>query len=99
MRTSIHDDVALPTLPLADIVEDRNTALCLHDPAKAAAIGGAEFGEPPGQAAIRERAVLRTIVAIDTSGVVAGRRVRAPRRWRGVVLAAIARNRLALAGF
>src|SRR5205085_10517684 len=35
MRTSVHDDVALPSLALTHVVEDRYAARCLHDPAEA----------------------------------------------------------------
>src|ERR1700674_690378 len=31
VRTSVHDDVPLPPLPLTYVVEHRNTAGCLHD--------------------------------------------------------------------
>src|ERR1700720_4707801 len=36
VRTSVHDDVALPPLALTHVVEDRDAAGCLHDPAEAA---------------------------------------------------------------
>src|SRR5262249_30206070 len=36
VRTFVHDDVALPPLPLTYVVEDRDAARRLHDPAKAA---------------------------------------------------------------
>src|SRR4051812_47436402 len=42
MRPAVHDDVALPALALADVVEDRNAAGGLHDAAETAAPGGAE---------------------------------------------------------
>src|SRR5580700_4146302 len=35
MRASIHDDVALPPLALTHVIEDRDTARRLHDPAEA----------------------------------------------------------------
>src|SRR6266404_118800 len=78
--TSVHDDVALPALTLADVVENRDAAGRLHDPTEAAG-RGAEFRQSAGQAAIRQRAILRTIVPVHPRGVVAGRRLGEP--WRG----------------
>src|SRR5580704_9857784 len=69
MRASIHDDVALPPLALPDVVEDRDAARSLHDAPEAAG-RGSELGQSAGQAAIRQLAVLRTIMAIHARGVV-----------------------------
>src|SRR5882757_8301288 len=80
VRTSVHDDVALPALTLAHIVEYRDAARRLHDPAEAAG-RGTEFRQSAGQAAIRQRAILRTIVSVHPRRVVAGRRLGEP--WRG----------------
>src|SRR5437870_59253 len=73
VRTSVHDDVALPALPLAHVIEDRDATGRLHDPAEAAD-STSELGEPAGQATLRRRTVLRTIVAIHARGVVARRK-------------------------
>src|SRR5262245_37947576 len=51
MRPPVHHDVALPPLALAHIVEDRDTAWRLHDPAEAAG-RGPKLGQPEGQAAV-----------------------------------------------
>ena len=59
---------------------------------------GAEFGQPHGQAAVRQRAVLRTVEAIHAAGVVARGQLRTARRRRRVVFAAAAGDRLVLAG-
>jgi hypothetical protein len=75
---SVHDDVALPAL--AHVVENRDAAGSLHDPAEAAG-RGAEFRQSAGQAAIRQRAILRIIVP-RLCRVVAARRLGEP--WRGV---------------
>src|ERR1700693_1380766 len=71
MRACVHDNVALPPLPLAYVVEDRDAAGCLHDPPVAAG-PASELGQPAGQAAGRQFAALRTIVAVDRNRVVAG---------------------------
>ena len=78
MWTSVHDDVALPALTLAHIVKNRDAAGRLHDAAKAAC-QGAEFRQSRGQATIRQRAILRTIVPVHPRGVVTGRSFRKPR--------------------
>src|SRR5216684_1545172 len=52
VRTSVHDDVALPALTLAHVVENRDAARCLHDPAEAAAEQAAELGQSAAQAAV-----------------------------------------------
>ena len=52
VRAPVHDDVALPPLALTDVVVDRDAARRLDDPAEAAVVG-AEFGQPAGQAALR----------------------------------------------
>src|SRR5215470_16283977 len=39
VRAPVHDDVALPPLPLTDVVIDRHTAWRLHDPAEATVVG------------------------------------------------------------
>src|SRR5262249_48289449 len=51
MRPSVHHDVALPALALADVVKHRDAAWRLHDAPEAAAIGGAKLGQPQPQAA------------------------------------------------
>src|SRR5262249_40710411 len=84
VRAPVHDDVALPPLPLPDVVIDRDTAWRLHDPAEATVVGS-EFRKPAGQAALRQRTVLRTIVAIHAGGVVPQGPFGAPRRRRGIV--------------
>src|SRR5215470_1789794 len=53
VRTAAHDDVALPSLALTYIVEDRDAARRLHDPAKAAG-RAAELRQPAGQAPVRQ---------------------------------------------
>src|SRR5437016_4425007 len=75
---SIHDNVALPALALAHVVEHRDAAGCLHDAAEAAG-RRAKFGQPERQAAVRQRAVLRTVMAIDAYRIVTRRRVRESR--------------------
>src|SRR5258708_8028390 len=57
MRACVHDDVALPALPLTYVVEHRDAAWRLHDASEAPAIGGAELGQPPGQPPAGQRAV------------------------------------------
>src|SRR6266853_546363 len=81
VRTSVHDDVALPPLPLADVVEDRDAARCLHDPAEAAG-RAPKLRQPAGEAAVRQRIVLRTVMAIHARRVVARRKLRESRRRR-----------------
>src|SRR5215470_18911521 len=87
MGTSVHDDVALPPLALSHIVEDRDAARRLHDPAEAAD-PACELRQPAGQAAVRRRAVLRTIVAIHACEVVPRSKIRKSRRRHRIVLAA-----------
>src|SRR5258706_1984664 len=77
----VHDNVALPPLPLTHVVKHRNAARCLHDPAETAG-GAAKFLQSAGQAALTQRTVLRTIVAIYTCGDVAGGSFRAARGGR-----------------
>src|SRR5215831_13754350 len=79
VRTAVHDDVALPPLPLTDVVEDRDAAGRLHDPAEAAG-RGPKLRQPAGQAAVRQRAILRTVMPVHARRVVAGRGLREPRR-------------------
>src|SRR5260370_14167939 len=74
----VHDDIALPALPLTDVVEHRDAARRLHDPPEAAS-GAAKLRQPARQAANCQRTVLRTIVVIHTPGVVARRGFRAAR--------------------
>src|SRR5215475_7437886 len=61
VRRPVHDDVALPPLSLAHIVEYCDSARRLNDPAKAPAEIGAEFWQAAGQAALRKRCILRTV--------------------------------------
>src|SRR6266851_551656 len=92
----------LPAFPLTDVVEHRDAAGSLHDAAEAAAERGAEFGQPMRQAAVGQRAVLRTVVAIDApevTGVVARRRLRAPRRGHRIVSPAPTLHGFGLARF
>src|SRR5437588_13114856 len=70
MRTSVHDDVALPPLALAYVIEDGDAARRLHDPAKAAG-RRSKLGQPAGQAALRQGTVLGSVIAIHACGVVA----------------------------
>jgi hypothetical protein len=53
----------------------------------------AKLGQPRGQAAVRYRAVLRTVIAIDVRGVVAGRSSRTSRRGRRVIFSVGAARR------
>src|SRR5258708_22064745 len=94
VRTSVHDDVALPPLPLTYVVEDRDGARRLHDPAKAAG-WAAKFRQPAGEAAVRQLAVLRTVMAIHARRVVARSKFRHSRRRGRIVFAATAGHRLA----
>src|SRR5262244_793650 len=66
----VHDDIALPTLALTDVIEDRDAVRGLHDAAEAAN-AAAELRQPGGQAAVGRRAILRTIMAIHASEIVA----------------------------
>src|SRR5205823_11258760 len=89
VRTSVHDDVALPALALVHVVEDRDAPRRLHNAAKAAAEQAAELGQPAAQAAVLQAIVLRPIAAVEArgiAGVVARRSFRKPRRGRRVVL-------------
>src|SRR5215471_12404021 len=70
VRAAVHDNVALPPLALADVVEDRDAAGRLHDPPVAAG-PASKLGQPAGQAAVRQVAVLRTVMAVDRYDVVA----------------------------
>src|SRR6266446_1293774 len=94
VRTPVHDDVALPPLPLTHVVEERDAAGCLHDSPEADV---AKLGQPAGQAALRQRSVLRTVLAIHARGVVPGRKFRESRRGRRIVLASVTRRLLVLA--
>src|SRR5215467_1705334 len=89
MGAPVHDDVALPALALPHVVEDRDAADRLNDLAEAAGYVS-KFGQPSGQAAIRQRAVLRPIMPIHTPCVVARGRLSASRRGRGIVFSPIA---------
>src|SRR5256885_14089603 len=97
MRAAVHDDVALPALPLADVVEHRDAARCLYDAPEAPGCG-AELGQPAGQAAVGERAILGIIMTVHARSVVAGRKLGASRRGLRIVFSAAAGHRLALAG-
>src|SRR5712692_3217947 len=77
MRTPVHDDVTLPPLPLARVVEHRDAAGRLHDPLEPAKVGYHGRHAP-----IRQTAVFRTVEAILACDVVKGRRVVIP--WRGL---------------
>src|SRR5712671_1289436 len=97
MRAPVHRDVALPPLPLTHVVEDRDAARGLHDTTKTAS-GAAKFRPSGGQAALRQRTVLRTVVAIHPRGIVARRSLGAPRRWRWIVCPAGTARQFVLAG-
>src|SRR5262245_29104682 len=99
MRPSVHDNVALPALPLTHVVEDRDAAWRLHDPTEASAERGAEFGQAAGQTTLPQRHVLRAIVSIDAAGVVARRALGAPWRGRWIEFAAATSGCSALACF
>src|SRR5712671_5645900 len=88
VRTSVHDDAALPALALVHVVEDRNATRRLHDAAEAAAEQAAELGQPAAQAAVLQPVVLRPIAAVearDVAGVIARWQLRETRRGRRVV--------------
>src|SRR5262245_7051699 len=98
MRAAIHHDAALPALALAHVVVHRDAARRLHDPPEAAAaVAGAEFRQPDGQAAVRQRALLGAVMAVHARRVVAGRKLVAPRRGCRIVLAAGASGLIELA--
>src|SRR5258706_1245921 len=94
MRAPVHDDVALPSLPLTHVVEHRNAAWCLDDTPEADA---SKLRQPGGQAAVLQRAVLRTIESVHARGVVARRKLRESRRGLRIGVASVARDRLVLA--
>src|SRR5262249_29396532 len=51
---AVYDDASLPALALTDVVGNRDAPRCLHDPSQAAAaVAGAKFRQPAGQAAVR----------------------------------------------
>src|SRR5215471_11852939 len=97
MRACVHDDIALPPLALTHVVEDGDAARRLHDPAKAAS-RASKLGQPPGETALRQGTILRTVVAIHARGVIARRRLGASRRGFRIVLPAAAGRRLLPAG-
>src|SRR5262249_11726582 len=100
VRTSIHDNVALPALALVHVVEDRDATRRLHNAAKAAAEQAAELGQPAAQAAILQAVVLRSIAAVEArnvAGMIARRWFGKSRRGRRVVFAAGANRLLVLA--
>src|SRR5215475_12897034 len=98
MRAAVHYNAALPALALADVVIHGDAARRLHDPPEAAAaVAGAELGEPDGQAAVRQRAVLGAVMAVHTRCVVTGRKLVTPRRGCRIVLAAGASGLVELA--
>src|SRR5215471_7526963 len=82
MGAPVHDNISLPALPLTHVIEHRDSSGRLHDSAKASAECGSKLGKPTRQAALRQTAVLRTIVAVHAHGVVARRKVCAPRGRR-----------------
>src|SRR5437763_12140889 len=90
MRAPVHDDVALPALPLIEVVEERDPAGRLHDAAIAPAEQAAKIGQTAVQAAVRQPAVLRTIAAVVTlevARVIARRRFVEPGRGCRIVFA------------
>src|SRR4051812_41731481 len=68
MRPPLHHDVALPALALADIVVHRDAARRLHNAPEAAAIGGAKLRQPESEAAIRQGAIFRAVMAGGSGG-------------------------------
>src|SRR5215467_2405800 len=99
MRAPVHDDVALPTLSLTHVIEHRDAAGRLHDSTKASAECGSKFGQSARQTALRQTAVLRTVIAVHAYGIVARWQIGVPRRGRRVILSAVTSRRFALARF
>src|SRR5258708_24921036 len=93
MRAPVHDDVPLPPLPLTHVVEHRNAAWCLDDTAEGDA---SKLRQPSGQAAVRQRAVLRTIESVHAPGVLARRKVREARRGLRILFSSVAHARTVL---
>ena len=98
MRASVHDDVALPALALAHVVEDRDAARRLHDPAEAAGRRLPNSGSPPVRQRSANEPSSGPSLRFMRAGVVARRRFRKSRRGRRIVFAAAARRLLVLAG-
>src|SRR5262249_22509794 len=99
MRAPVHDDVALPTLSLAHVIEHRDAARRLHDPTKASAECGSKLGQSTRQTALRQTTVLWTVIAVHAYGIVARWQIRVPRRGRRVILSAATSRRFAFARF
>src|SRR5262249_18729792 len=76
---SAQDEVALPPFPLPPVVEDGGAAGGLHDSGETAGVAAKHRG-PAAQAALCQRTVLRTIVAIHTPGIIARSYFSASRR-------------------
>src|SRR4051794_39181993 len=99
MRASIHDDVALPSLPLARVVKHRDAARRLNNPG-VTAHHRPKVRQDGGHTPVPQASVLDIDVAIQSSHVVARRELLPPWRRLGVVLPAGARRSvLLLAGF
>src|SRR5262249_43809324 len=94
MGAPVHDNISLPALPLTHVIEHRDAARRLHDPAKAPAECGSKLGQPARQAALRQTAVVRTIIAVHAHGGVARRKVYASRGRRWVILTTATARRL-----
>src|ERR1700751_1937619 len=76
---SVHEDVALPSLPLTHLIEDRDAARGLHDPAEPPGIAG-KHRQSRAKAPLSIRTVLRTLGAVHAGRIIAKRRVVKPRR-------------------
>src|SRR5262249_55278930 len=94
MRATVHDDVALPSLSLTDVVVDGNAACRLDNAPKRVA---AKLGQPGGHAAHRRWDVLRIMMAVHASYVVTRRLFFEPGRARRIVLASVTCRLLVLA--
>src|SRR5262249_54377405 len=97
MGAPVHDDTALPALPLTHVIEHRDAARRLNDPAEAPAECSSELGQPARQAALRQTAVLRTVIAVHAHSVVARRKVCASRRGGRIIRPTAAAYRLVFA--
>src|SRR5581483_1650015 len=97
VRASVHDDVALPALALADVVEHGDPARGLDDATETAG-SAAEFGQSAGQAAVGQCAIFRAVAAIHARGVVARRKLVESRGRNRIVFSASAADGFVFAG-